>query len=327
MKLFDIIGIVVVAVWLGLSGLFIYRAQSSSASQSSQRSAEFVMREGATWLVLRRNTQDAGYVHQTRTELADGWLLEHDTYMVVDLLGEPQSIDASVKTRLDIDGYLRQFTTEVRTSGGVFKATGKVEGETLRLSTTLGDDATTESIALDKPVRLSINALNALVAADGLTPGQTYGASYMDPYFAKLSPVEMRYIENRELEVYDENFQADHFRKRAGERELDFYVDAEADLLIRAFPLRTTAARIPAALGKTRSASIRRQLETRNADAAKDASEAGERKTLRVAVARQILAGQFSRDELGLADANEPSAERPTPADGDERPGEMKIAE
>lgn len=315
LKLFDKIGIVVVAVWVGLAGFYIYHTQSSAGSGSSQRSDQFAMREGGTWLVLRRHERDAGFVHQTRTELADGWLLEHDTYMVVDLFGSPQLLDASVKTRLDIDGFLRQFTTEIHTSGGLFKATGRVEGDTLHLSQTLGEEADSETLTLDEPVRMAPNALNTLRASAELRPGESYRGRYVDPYLAALVDVEMRYIEHRELEVYDETFPADHFRKKAGEtRELDFYIDEDADLLIRAFPLRMTGARIPAALGKTRSASIRRQLDKRREDAAQQAGEDSDIKTLSIDLAQRILAGQYGPDEA-LADE-----------DLEDTP-EMKIAE
>jgi len=290
----------VVAIWLGVAGLFIYHTQSTPGSGSATRSAEFVMREGVSWLVLRREEQDAGYARESRTELTDGWLIEKDIYMLIDVGGTPRSLEGALKTRLDYDGYLRQFTTEITTSAGVFQATGRVEGESLHVSTTQGDAANSEIIHLDEPVRMAENALNTLLATEIFVVDQSYGGRFFDPYLATMVDVQMRFIENKPLEVYEEVFQANHFRRRVGERELDYYVDVDADLLIRAYPLRTSGARIPGALGKTRAASIRRQLDERIETATEKGDEATDAPTISFADAREILAGQFGHDPSAL---------------------------
>lgn len=289
-----------VAVWLGVAGLFIYHTQSSAGSASATRSAQFVMREGVSWLVLRRNEQDAGYARQSRTELVDGWLLEQDTYLVIDALGAPQPLEAAVKARLDIDGYLRQFTTEITTAADVFKAAGKVEGETLRVSISQGEQAHSEVLILKEPVRIVDNALNTLLASETFVAGESYGGRFFDPYAAALVDVQMRFIENRPLDVYEEVFQANHFRRDMGERELDYYVDGDADLLIRAFPLRMIGARVPGVLGKTRAASIRRQLDERLAAAAEKTDAQADTPSISLDDARAIFAGQFGHDAAAL---------------------------
>lgn len=304
LKLFDIIGIVVVAFWLGLAGFYIYQNQSSPSADAYQRSDQFVMREGSSWYVLGRNDQDAGFVHQTRTALTDGWLLEHDTFMVVTIGEVTQLIESSVKTRLGVDGFISQFTTEVTTSGGVFRATGRVEDLSLHLTTSQAEETKTQDIALDAPIRMSSNALNTLLATEEFVPGESYGGRFFDPYKAEILDVQMRYIEHKPLEVYDETFEADHFRKRVGSRELDFYVDKNAELLIRAFPVRTTSARIPAVLGKTRSASIRRQIEAQSPEKSDTNPDAPKANSLGLNVARQILAGQYSDEVLALSQAS-----------------------
>jgi hypothetical protein len=75
---------------------------------------------------------------------------------------------------------------------------------------------------------------------------------------------------------------------------LDVYVDDKGEILIQEFPLKLVGARVPAALGRTRSASIRRQIEERE-KAASDAKAGIKLPTdFDLDTAMRILGGQLA---------------------------------
>ncbi|MGM0558195.1 MAG: transglutaminase-like domain-containing protein [Myxococcota bacterium] len=261
MKLFDIVGGLAVAGWLVLTGLYVYRAEFQDATTSSELDSALVMKEGETWLTLRRENEDVGFVHQTRTRLQEGWLLEYDLVMAISLLGSDRAIETNVKATLDDDGYLEKFNADISAGDNTFAAQGRVEGTTLTLNIDLGMNPQQRIVELQEPPRLSSSAVNQLLATNTLEPGETFEESYFDPTTMKMTSMALKYVGKKEVEILDETRQAHHVKQRMSGNELDVYVDDDGEILIQEFPLRMIGMRVPPEFGKTRAASLRRRLD------------------------------------------------------------------
>ncbi|MFP4599879.1 MAG: hypothetical protein ACLFVJ_16595 [Persicimonas sp.] len=313
MKPFDIVGAVVVAAWLVLGGFYVYQQEFAQSGDSRQMAENFVMHSGETWLVLRRDDREVGFVHQTRTQLDDGWLVEYEMLLVLDLLGSERPIDTTVRSRLDRDGYLVEFTADISASSRDIEASGRVDGTTLHTSLNLSGEPRDRSIELDDRPRLSSSAFNQLLASGDLVVGETFEEKFFDPTTMQMTAMTMEYVGPDTVDVYEEEFEAHHIVQRLGSDELDVYVDSRGEILIQEFPLKIIASRVPAELGRTRASSIRRKLAERQKEAKASGESSSGGFEFSLDSAMRMLGGQASPDALGeaLDEREEPDTDRP----------------
>jgi hypothetical protein len=314
-KLFDVLGALVVAAWLVVAGLYVYQNEFDGPTQSREFGEGFVMHEGETWLVLQRDKEEVGYLHQTRTRLPEGWLVEYDMLMIIELLGTERAIDTSVKSKLDEEGFLREFYAEVSASSNTFKANGQVDGDTLHTSLDLGGAERTRTIELKEPPRLSASAFNQLLAAGQLEPGDEFAERFFDPTTMKMNEMVMEYRGEREVEVYEEKHQAHHIVQQLGSESLDVYVDDHGEILIQQFPLRIVGARIAAELGRTRASAFRRRLKDRSQASQAEQADAREEESFDLSKALEILSSGADQPDEDQPDALEPDALEPEAVD------------
>jgi hypothetical protein len=319
LKIFDVAGAIVVLTWAVLASMYVWDVEGPKASSAKDLGDAFVMHEGETWLLLRRDKQkqEVGFVHQTRTQIEDGWLLEYDMLMTIELLGTERSIETKVKSRLDSQGYLEGFSAHIDASGRSFRAKGDVEDTTIHISLDLGDlnmsDMPREqTIELKDKPRLSSSALNQLLAKGQLEAGEEFEQRSFDPTTMQMTKVVMVYKGKKTVEVYGENFPGHHVVQKVAGNELDVYVDAQGEILIQEFPLRMVGARAPASFGRTRASAIRKRFE----------EQANEREALgdgggfdfNLSTAMDMLGGQTPPVGEQPADEQVPEKNAPTPS-------------
>ena len=326
LKLFDVVGAVVVTAWVALAGYYVYQVESAKPTDTRGMGDELVMQEGETWLILSRNDSEVGYVHQTRTEVGNGWLFEYDMLLAIQILGAERAIETTVKARLDEAGYLEKFNASVTASDNTFEASGYVADKTIHTTLDLGTSPRKQTIALEQRPRLSTNATNQLLAAGKLEAGEEFEERYFDPTTMQMTRVVMTYQGRKEIEVYGEKTRAHHVVQRMSGTELDVYVDNQGDILIQEFPLRIIGARLPAAVARSRVASIRRRVKEQR----REKKRKGKSKSaldLGLDTARKVLGGQFeiekpgsddaaaSKPDAGQSDADQPDAGQPDAAE------------
>lgn len=305
MKLFDVVGAVVVTTWVVLAGLYVYETESSEPRQVKGLSDDFVMQEGQTWLILRREGDEVGFVHQTRTEITDGWLLEYDMLMTIELLGSERAIDTTVKSRLDHDGYLTEFTAEVNASGRNFKARGEVDGTRLETELYLSDEPKKKTIELQEKPRLSSSAFNQLLASGNLEPGEEFAERFFDPTTMQMTEMVMLYKGETEVDVYDRKLPGHYIIQKVAGNELDVYVDDQGEILVQEFPLRMIGVRVPNELGRARAAAIRKQIKERKD---KQKGSGGGEFDFDLGTAMDLLGGKAAPSNLG---PDQPEQEQP----------------
>ena len=79
----------------------------------------------------------------------------------------------------------------------------------------------------------------------------------------QMSTISYRYLERREVDLYDTKRLAYHFEQEIMGEQLDVYVSPEGEILIQEFPMRTVASLLPEELGKTHITGLKRDLKLR----------------------------------------------------------------
>lgn len=262
MRLFDAIGAMVVAAWLGIVGLYIHHVYRAEHTATAPLAEGAVLSEGETWMVLRREDTDVGVLHETRTRLTDGWLVEYELLAQVPILGNPQALRTLLKSTMDERAVLRTFTAEVHIAARALHAQGEVDGQAIRVSFHLGNGQPRQrTLTLDSPPRLAGNAVQQFLASTELTPGATIRHPFFDPTTLSMDELLVEYVGPTELTLYDEPVKAHRFYQQAGQTRMEVIVNDQGEVLIQTMPFGVVAARIPAELGRARAQSMRRKLE------------------------------------------------------------------
>ena len=272
-RIFDVLGILSVIAWITILCAFGYQEWSKqqlegqgAALIGEEGAAPLALSEGNAWLVLRRDDEEIGYIHESRTKVDNNWLFEHEMVMLIEIGGMEQWVDTHTRATLDANGYLEKFQGDITSFMGTFTAKGEVQPDAIAIEIDLGRTGQhmSRKVALSEPPRLANTALNQLVARpEKLVVGQRYEREYFDPMQQQMSTISYRYLEEREIDLYDTKRLAYHFEQEIMGEELDVYVSPDGEILIQEFPMRTVASLLPEELGKTHVSGLKRDLRLR----------------------------------------------------------------
>ncbi len=241
MKPFDILGALCVTAWVVLMGAFTYE-RYATPPPTHMTSDDVAIVAGDSWMILNRNSEEVGFVHETRTELEDGWLLEYELVFVIDVAGQRRLLETHTRATLDNEARLRQFSGDITSFVGSFTVKGQAVPDGVTLTTTIGGSEQERMIPLKETPRLSNNAINQLVAnPEELTPGQKIQHEYFDPMTSGMNTLTYEFIEKTTVDLYDETRTAYHFRHQMMGDEFDVYISPQGEVLIQEFPMRVSS--------------------------------------------------------------------------------------
>ncbi len=259
MRWFDAAGAIVVVSWVGLLGAYVLKHERASAPIAVSASGQVSLSAGDSWMIVLRDGEDVGYIHEARTALDEGWLLEYDMLTVVDLMGRRQWLQSSVKAAVDPQGGLRTFSADSQSLMVTMSVQGEVRDGQLVMSTQLGD-AKREHKAAYKPEQgLAQDALRHILASPALKPGAVFERERFDPLSMGMSTLRYTYRGRETLELYGQKHQTHLFWREVMGTTLSVYVNDAGEVLTQQLPLNTMAVWMPPELARARAASLRRQ--------------------------------------------------------------------
>lgn len=263
MRLFDTIGVVSVAAWIGLVAAYGYELYFQSEVERIALDSGVPIRAGDAWMVLTREDAEIGFIHETRTPIEAGWLLEYDFLMNVTSLGSAQLIRTNVKATVDHTAVLQKAQIKVDTANTfTLEADARTEGNEVILEMTMGGVTRTRRIPFKEPPRLAQSVFFQLAARDELKPGEVFEQQYFDPIAMGMTSMRFEYVRRHTVDVYDRQVEAFHFVQKVINDEYDVYLDADGEVQIQELPLRIIAARVPSEYGQTRGRAMEREFKT-----------------------------------------------------------------
>ncbi len=271
-RTFDVVGGLAVAGWLVITGLFVYRTEwQSNETGQALESDGLNMEAGDTWMLLRRQGDEIGYLHRTHTRLEDGWLVEYDMLAILEIVGRELPLETTVKATIDTEGYVSNVQADAKIANRSFEARGQVDDRSATLIVESGDDQSMQrTIDFEERPRLASNSVHQLLAQDNLDPGDTFEETYFDPTSMSRESIVMTYKGREEISVFDRKENAHFIRQTVAGRELDIYVDDQGRILVQEFPMKVVGARVRPDLAKTRASNLRqRARDLRNKLASK----------------------------------------------------------
>src|SRR5690554_359193 len=125
-RIFDMIGGVVVVAWLASTAIFVV---GNSGDAREIGSGAFDLSEGINFIALQQGTEDRGVIREERTRLVDGWLVETRAYATFEMMGQLQGVRLDSKVSLDEEMRLRSASGKVEAFGLQLRALAQYTGE------------------------------------------------------------------------------------------------------------------------------------------------------------------------------------------------------
>lgn len=267
MRVFDAVGAFAVVAWLTLVGAYAYHAYVGAETERRSLEAGVPIQAGDSWMMLTRDDDEVGFIHETRTPIEDGWLIEYDFMINVTSFGTAQLLRTKVKATMDQGAVLKRANVSVQTASAMsFEGEAEVVGNDVILRYELAGQKRTSKVTLPKAPRLSQSAFFQLASMSDLEPGAVFEQEYFDPMVMGMTQMRFRYVRRHEIDVYDQKLNAFHFRQEVGNDQFDVYMDGQGEVYIQEMPLRIIGARVPAEFGQTRAKALERQFREKNAD-------------------------------------------------------------
>jgi hypothetical protein len=264
LRIFDAVGVVALVGWVGLVGAYTYSSHMEAETERRSLEAGVPIHAGDSWMMLTRDDDEVGFIHETRTAIDGGWLVEYDFMINVTSLGTAQLLRTKVKATMDQTALLKKANVSVQTASALsFEAEVEVKGNDVELRYDIGGKVRTSTVKLQKPPRLSQSAFFQLASMPDLVPGAVFEQEYFDPMVMGMTKMRFRYVRRHEIDVYDSKINAFHFRQEIGNNEFDVYMDDRGEVYIQELPLRIIGARVPETFGQTRAKALERQFRER----------------------------------------------------------------
>ncbi len=256
MRLFDVTGIVFVSVWIGIVGAFVIVGQEDGKSSGIPLvGGEFELYEDTTWMTVYREGNEVGVLREDRTLLIDGWLIETQGIVQLNLMDDSYYFNFTSRSTLNEELILRSATGEVKAFGMELSMNGRLhhnEGRPeLHVNVNL-DDSSQQFIAeLDQAPRLAAHAIPQMLASEELEEGVRFQQEFFDPLTLSPSTLEMIYEGRDEVTNIDGDYPDAHaFRQSVGGFVSEIRADSRGMVIQQTLPMQVAIARLPEALGR-----------------------------------------------------------------------------
>ena len=201
-RLFDVLGFVVVLVWLVMMVVLMKRSYFKPAPVTvSTYQESSSLEESETWMAIYHDDNKIGFTRSRTIKESDGYLVLESAVMNLRAIGDVHRVSTDIIGHLNQDASLRSFVFRLGSGMVRFEARGRVEGQYLVLNTGLGGEARESKIVLQEKPFLSIGLWPHLLKK-GLDVGASYRLNLFDPSIMAQRPVEVSVV-GRETVVLD----------------------------------------------------------------------------------------------------------------------------
>jgi hypothetical protein len=174
------IGVAIVLFWCLMNVLLIRRQQWASPPPITLRSTEKITdRIEESWGVFYRGDR-IGYASQIISPKAQGYRIEDQSVLRLQLLDATQIAATRLDTEVDQEWTLQNFNFDLQSNGVRFKARGQVTPGKLSLEVESAGHTTKQEILLSQPPYV-LAALKPYVVTQQLEPGKQHHFSTFDP--------------------------------------------------------------------------------------------------------------------------------------------------
>lgn len=195
------------------------------------------------WQGVYGSGKKIGWAHSRRIPTADGFDLENDARVAIEVMGASRVLDTRVTAATDAALHLRRFDFRLVSEGARFAARGTVVGGGLEVELASGDSpARRIHVPLAEPIVLP-QTLHDVLAREALAPGRTLRYALFDPATGSPASVELRVGAPETVEIAGETHTALRVVETFHGSEFELWIDRAGRVLKERGPLGLTLVR------------------------------------------------------------------------------------
>jgi len=261
MRLFDTVGVFIVAGWVAFTGVYVWHHESDGETTTVEQSETVSLEEGERWMLLRRHDDDIGFIRRVSTRLTEGWLLEYEALVILDIRKRSYGAQAEFDARLDEEGVMTGFSANGKIAGQTISASGDIRDNTLHTTLQFGDQTRETKLDLQEAPRLPATRLRAIARDDSLKPGDRIRQSLFAPSRFGMQSVVLEVHGERHIDLVTRSADALYLEQIVGGNRYDVYIDDRGAILLREFPFRIYGVHTNAEFATSRAATLRKRLD------------------------------------------------------------------
>jgi len=191
--------VAVVVVWVGLL-LALARSQWPAAAPDSLAipTAAGALDADDSWMGVYMRGQKVGYSHSRITPADGGYRFEETSFLRLSVLEQVQTVRVAIDATTTDDFAVQGFTVKLDSGLGVFDVRGTVDGNTLVLRMSSGNEGSEQRIPLSEPIYLPSSA-RAHLRAGALAPGRSLTLRVFDPSSMEHHPLTIQVVGKESL--------------------------------------------------------------------------------------------------------------------------------
>jgi hypothetical protein len=229
---FNMIGGVIIAIWLVMIGILVKKQSFHDIGQYSEIIDNKVddITGDRDWREIYLKEKKIGYsVNQTR-KIESGYAFQEETLFKLNLLGRPGIIRTITRSIVDQDFTLKSFKFSMSSGAVSFQVSGKVDGEWIIVKTGSGDEERTQKIKLTEPPIMGTGVSRSF-RGKNLKIGQVYRFPLFDPSTMAQSVTLVKVVAKRPIEIKRIQYSAYQLEAEMWGRKMTFWLDEEGVVL------------------------------------------------------------------------------------------------
>jgi hypothetical protein len=230
--LFNVTGVLVVAVWLVMLGLLIKNNQfkNDRTAVTNEKSVIPIKDVQRDWKEIFLKDKKVGYTVSLLKPFKGGYFIQEEIFLRLNLMGMDRPVYTMTQTRVDERFFLRSFNFKM-TSGIVqFFFTGQMDGDRLLVKTGMGKKQRTQVIQLTKPPMMGAG-LGYFFKSRKIQVGETFTMPVFDPTTMSQKETVIRVAAKEPLTINRITYQAFRLETEMLNRQMTFWLDQDGTTL------------------------------------------------------------------------------------------------
>ncbi len=230
--LFNLTGVVIVAVWLVMLGLLIKKVPFKGNQTAVTYDNNVIIIDDAQrdWKEIFLKNKKVGYTVSLLKPFKGGYFIQEEIFLRLNLMGMERPVYTVTQARVDERFFLRSFNFKM-TSGIVqFFFTGRVDGNQLLVKTGVGKERRTQVIQLAKPPMMGAG-LGYFFKSRKIRVGETFTMPVFDPATMSQKETVINVVAKEPLTINRITYQAFRLETEILNQQMTFWLDEDGTTL------------------------------------------------------------------------------------------------
>jgi hypothetical protein len=231
-RLFNLIGIVIVAFWVVMIGLLFRKVTWKDRPRVTDRGDGMIAIVDAQreWKEIFFKDRKVGYAVNTVKPFNGGYFIREEIFLRLNLMGMGSGMYTVTQARVDEGFFLKSFDFAV-TSGVVrFSISGRLEGDRLLIETGKGKNKRSQSIPVSDPPMMGAG-MGYFFKSRKIQVGETYRFPLFDPSTMSQSEVFIRVAGRGPLTINRMTYDAFRLETEMWGKRITFWIDENGTTL------------------------------------------------------------------------------------------------